>query len=240
MNEPKKYTLFCDESCHLQYDNSNVMCIGGVVVPAEHIADYKDAIKQIKRTHGILHEIKWNTISQTHLDMYKELIEFFFNSEMMFRCVLIKNKNNIEAHSLNRREYNEFYYSIVERLIRFSIQHNNDGGNCLFRVFLDLKDSHGMAKLSSVKDRISGVLTNGNQMTHIQNIRSHESVFIQLADIFIGAITYISRGLSQSNAKIQIAKMIENLSGYNLDEGTEPDDCKFSIYDFQPKRRSNG
>lgn len=239
MNEQKAYTVFCDESCHLQYDNSNVMCIGGIVVPDEFLAEYKDAIKQIKRKHGILHEIKWNTMSETHLEMYKELIRFFFSSEMMFRCILIKNKHNIAAHTLNRQEYNEFYFSIVERLIRFTIQHNGTA-NGNFRFFLDLKDTHGMTKLSAIEKRISGQLTNGNQMTHLQNIRSHESVFIQLADIFIGAVTYISRGLKTSTAKIQIASLIENLSGYNLGEGTEPGDCKFSIYDFQPKRRTNG
>lgn len=208
-------------------------------MPNEHILQYKEDIKQIKRKHGILHEIKWNTISETHYGMYKELIEFFFNSDMMFRCVLIKNKHNIAAHTLNRQEYNEFYFSIVERLIRFTIQHNSSC-NSSFRVFLDLKDSHGMTKLTSVQERISGQLTNDNRMTHIQNIRSHESVFIQIADIFIGAITYVSRGLHKSKVKIQLAELIEKLSGYNLDEGTEPGDCKFSIYDFQPKRRNNG
>lgn len=239
MNEKKTYTVFCDESCHLQYDNSNVMCLGCIVVPNEFFAEYKESIKQIKRKYGILHEIKWNTISVTHLDMYKEIINFFFRSEMMFRCVLIKNKRNIAAHTLNRQEYNDFYFSMVERLIRFTIQHNG-GENGAFRVFLDLKDSHGMTKLSAIEKRISGQLTNGNQMTHLQNIRSHESVFIQLADIFIGAVAYISRDLNTSNAKIQIAKQIEDLSGYNLDEGTEPGDSKFSIYDFQPKRKING
>jgi len=214
------------------------MCVGGVVVPSEHLSEYKESIKRIKRRHGILHEIKWNTVSSTHLEMYEELMRFFFESEMAFRCILIKNKSNISAHDLGRKEYNDFYFSIVGQLIRFAIQHNGGRDNS-FRVFLDLKDSHGAAKLASVKERICRNLADMNSMSHIQNIRSHESVFIQLADIFVGAITYVARGLGQSHAKISIARVIENLSGYKLGEGTEPGDDKFSIYDFQPKRRSN-
>ncbi len=78
MVESHNYTLYCDESCHLQFDKSNVLCIVGIIVPDNRISEYKEIIKQIKRKHGILHEIKWNTVSKTHLDMYEELIHFFF------------------------------------------------------------------------------------------------------------------------------------------------------------------
>lgn len=238
-SKSKEYILYCDESCHLQYDKSNVMCVGAIVVPALYVAQYKEAIKRIKRNHSILQEIKWNTISGTHLKMYEELVRFFFESEMSFRCILIKNKHNIAAHTLKRQEYNEFYFSIVERLIRFAIRHNGTENNS-FKVFLDFKDAHSMSKLRAVEENICKNLSDGNVIGHIQNIRSHESVFIQLADIFIGAITYAARGLSQSDAKVRLIRLIEDMSGYQLDEGTEPGDNKFSIYDFQPKRKSNG
>lgn len=237
VQEKNKYNLYFDESCHLQYDNSDVMCIGGIVVPAEKIQEYKDAIKAIKRKYAILHEIKWNTISTTRINMYKELLEFFFSSQMSFRCILIKNKSNISAHTLNRIEYNEFYFSIVEKLIRFSVRHNG-GNNNDFRVYLDLKDSHGAKKLRAIENVLHGGLENNNEVSHLQNIRSHESVFIQLADILIGAIAYKTRKLKGSEAKLQLIEHIEKLSGYSIDEGTEPGDAKFSIYDFQPKKRN--
>lgn len=236
MNEKKKYNLYCDESCHLQYDSSEVMCIGGIVVPENRIIEYKNFIKAIKRENGILQEIKWNTISATHIEMYRKLISFFFSSEMAFRCILIKNKSNISAHTMNREEYNSFYFSIIDKLIRFSVQHNG-GDNNDFRVYLDLKDTHGTKKLQAVNHALSQELSRGNIVSHLQNIRSHESVFIQLADILIGAITYRARDLNGSSAKSNVVQFIEELSGYELNEGTEPGDLKFSIYDFQPKKR---
>lgn len=230
------FNLYCDESCHLQNDSSDVMCVGGIVVPYERIEEYKTSIKAIKRKYGLLQEIKWNTISSTHIRMYEELISFFFASEMSFRSILIKNKSNISAHTLGKDDYNSFYFSIIERLIRYSVQHNK-GSNNDFRVYLDLKDSYGSKKLRVVEDTLKQELDRGNVVSHLQNIRSHESVFIQLADIIIGAIAYRARGLNGSIAKIATLKQIERLSGYTLNEGTEPGDNKFSIYDFQPKKR---
>ncbi|WP_301425328.1 DUF3800 domain-containing protein [Bacteroides caecimuris] len=237
MDQPKKaYSIFCDESCHLQFDNSDVMCIGAIIVPDALLDTCKHELKRIKSKYGILHELKWNTVSRTHLAMYDEILRLFFESPMTFRSVLIKNKSNIQAHSLGRDEYNRFYYSVIERLIRFSIRHNSDSAN-FYRIFLDLKDNHGKIKLASIHNELTRMIGTNDIIQSLQNIRSHESQFIQLADIIIGAITYRARGLSGSEAKIHIVKFIEELSGYQLDEGTEPGDDKFAIYDFQPKRR---
>ncbi|MBD5336561.1 MAG: DUF3800 domain-containing protein [Bacteroides sp.] len=238
MNQPgKTYSIFCDESCHLQFDDSDVMCVGAIIISDEYLETYKNEIKRIKSKYGILHELKWNTVSRTHLTMYDELLRLFFESPIVFRCILIKNKSNIKAHSLERDEYNRFYYSVIERLIRFSIRHNSDIENS-YRVYLDLKDSHGKIKLASIHEELTAMIGTKDKIQSMQNIRSHESQFIQLADILIGAITYRARGLNGSQAKMHIVRLIEELSGYRLDEGTEPGDSKFAIYDFQPKRRN--
>lgn len=238
MGQPQKtYSIFCDESCHLQFDNSDVMCTGAIIVPDEHIDTYKGELKRIKSKYGILQELKWNTVSRTHIEMYDEILRLFFESPMAFRSVLIKNKSNIQAHSLDRDEYNLFYYSVIERLIRFSIRHNSDNINS-YRVFLDLKDNHGKIKLASIHKELTNMLGTADTIKSMQNIRSHESQFIQLADIIIGAITYRARGLNGSEAKTHIVRLIEDLSGYRLNEGTEPGDNKFAIYDFQPKKRN--
>lgn len=235
--QQKAYSIFCDESCYLQFDNSDIMCIGAIILPDSDLESYKSALKRVKRKYGILHELKWNTVSRTHLAMYDEMLRLFFDSSMVFRSVLIKNKLNIQAHSLERDEYNRFYYSVVERLIRFSIRHNSGSDNS-YRIFLDLKDNNGKIKLASIHNELTSMIGTNDRIQSLQNIRSYESQFIQLADIIIGAITYRARGLNGSEAKSHIVKLIEELSGYHLDEGTEPGDDKFAIYDFQPKKRN--
>ncbi|MCM1517606.1 MAG: DUF3800 domain-containing protein [Pseudoflavonifractor sp.] len=238
MEQPQMtYSIFCDESCHLQFDSSDVLCIGAIVIQDEYIDTYKNELKRIKSKHGILHELKWNTVSRTHLPMYDEIIRLFFMSPITFRSILIKNKSNIQARSLGKDEYNRFYYSVIERLIRFIIRHNPRNVNS-YRVFLDLKDNHGKIKLASVHKELTNMVGTDDIIRSMQNIRSYESQFIQLADIITGAITYRARGLNGSEAKTHIIRLIEDLSGYRLDEGTEPGDNKFAIYDFQPKRKN--
>lgn len=232
------YSIFCDESCHLQYDGFDVMCIGAIVVPDSDIEYYKNAIKKIKRDNGILHELKWNTISQTHLSMYNEIIRLFFNSPMTYRSILIKKKSNLQAHSLDSNEYNHFYYSVIERLIRLTICHTKEEFGT-YKVFLDIKDNHGKIKLSSIEKELKLMIDTNINFISLQNIRSHESQFIQLADIITGAITYRARKLEGSKAKVYVADLIESMSGYYLSEGTEPDSDKFTIYDFQPQKRNS-
>ena len=237
MEKKQTYSLFCDESCHLQYDGSDVMCIGALVLADSEISKYKTEIKRIKLKYGILHELKWNTISNTHKAMYDELIDLFFNSNMAFRCILLKNKTNIKAEDLDRASYNEYYYSLIEKLIRYAVRHNNNA-NGNYRIFLDLKDTHSHIKLSTIKAELENSLSGNEHIISMQNIRSHESQFIQMTDLLLGAVSYRARGLNTSKAKIYIVDKIEKLSGYVLNEGTEPGDDKFSIYDFQPKRRN--
>jgi hypothetical protein len=60
---------------------------------------------------------------------------------------------------------------------------------------------------------------------------------LQLADFFIGAITYKARGLhllaTSSQVKKDIVAYLEKKSGYQLDDGTAPFEEKFNIFDFQ-------
>jgi len=65
MAEAEKYYLFIDESCHLHHDQSNVISIGFIKVPASEYQQIKSEIKDIKLRYGILHEFKWNTCSST-------------------------------------------------------------------------------------------------------------------------------------------------------------------------------
>ena len=69
------------------------MCIGAIIISDEYLEEYKNKIKRIKNKYGILHELKWNTVSRTHLAMYDEILSLFFESPMTFRSILIKNKS---------------------------------------------------------------------------------------------------------------------------------------------------
>ena len=47
------YTVYCDESCHLQNDQSSVMVLGAMYCPKEKKKDIYSDIRAIKKKHGL-------------------------------------------------------------------------------------------------------------------------------------------------------------------------------------------
>lgn len=238
--DKERFVFYIDESCHLEHDHLPVMCIGYIKVPENRAEDLKQKIKAIKREYGILHEIKWNTVSNTHVKMYKKLVDYFFDSEMEFRCILVKYKNRLDNLSFNNGEHDNFYYKMIYYLLVNPYTNPSDTND--YRVFLDIKDTKGRTKLNKIQEVFSNKFYGKSPFLSFQHIRSHESQFIQLADFLIGAVTYKARNLhlsaEGSPAKKELINYIEMKSGYVLDEGTEPGEIKFNIFDHQPRKRN--
>ena len=70
-------------------------------------------------------------------------------------------------------------------------------------------------------------------ITNMQVIRSHEVEIMQIVDILIGAIAYVSRGLNSVNAKNEIISLIKERSGYSLVRNTPPREDKFNVFHLQ-------
>lgn len=232
----KEYNIYCDESCHLVNDNMSVMCLGYTKVERESYFILKKKIKAIKLKHKSTTEIKWNTLSVSRLDLYKELIDFFFQNEIEFRCILIKNKVKLDHNQFNKGDSENFYYKSVYLLL------NNQYANPIdnrYRVLMDIKDTRGRERLMNINEVFYNKHHGNSPFIYFQHIHSHESEFIQLADLFIGAITYKARKKDieegASKAKLEIIKYLEEKSHYSIDEGTEPWESKFNIFDFQLK-----
>ncbi|KHJ37138.1 hypothetical protein PBAC_26730 [Pedobacter glucosidilyticus] len=231
------YNIYIDESCHLANDDSPVMCIGYTKIKAGDYEEIKNKIKEIKLIHKSPTEIKWNKLSLSRLPLYKSLVDFFFNTAIDFRCVLIKNKNRLDHTQYNQGDPNNFYYKTVYLLL-------NKGTNPIkdhqYKVLLDIKDTRGRDRLKKLSEVFNNKYQGGSPFIHLQHIHSHESELLQLTDLFIGAITYKSRYANlagnASKVKVELIKYLEQKSGYQLDEGTEPWETKFNIFDFQPKK----
>ena len=223
----EQYSFFVDESCHLEHDKSPVMCVGAICVPEDRYQQYKEDIKSIKQKHGILHEVK-------------ELVDYFFASEMGFRCVLVTYKDRLDNQSFNNGEHDNFYYKLIYYLLYNPYAYNYTQ-DFEYKVFLDIKDTKGRKKLDKITQVFANQFHGKSPFTHFQHIRSHESQFIQLTDLFIGAITYKARHLDSvgdaSPAKVELVRYLENKSRYTLDEGTVPYESKFNIFNLQPRKK---
>ena len=77
-----EYNVYCDESCHLEHDNSNVMVIGAVYCPKKMVKKINKDIYSIKERYGLPKngELKWVKISNSNFNVYRALIEYFFSN----------------------------------------------------------------------------------------------------------------------------------------------------------------
>lgn len=235
----KKYNIYCDESCHLEHDDSPVMCIGYTKIEHSLYPKIKCDIKAIKLKHKSPTELKWNKLSMSRLELYKEVIDYFFNNDIEFRCVLIKNKQNLDHAKYNKGDHNTFYDKTVYLLL-------NSATNPIdfnYKVHLDVRETHGKERLNTIEEIFSNKHRGESPFKNFQHIHSDENELLQLTDLFIGAITYKCRPDFKADNASKVKKLVisylESKSGYLLDEGTEPWETKFNIFDFQPKSSSN-
>lgn len=228
--------IYCDESCHLELstkseDMQKSMVIGGIKCRKEHVKEISDDIKKIKEKYGIYkyNEIKWTKVSQSKIEFYKELIRYFFNQDRLeFRCVVFPDKSKFNYSRYDHDDiYNIMYYLLLNKMIKNSEYYN---------IYVDKKDTRGSSKFKRLREYLCKHHGDFQMETikRIQIVDSRDLQIMQLADLFIGAISYYNRGLSRNNsfssAKRELVELIEDLSGVDLGKKTNLSKQKFNVF----------
>lgn len=202
--------IYCDESCHLENDNEKVMAIGGIVCSNYAKKSIYEDIKKIKIRNNIPinREIKWNKVSKGELNYYKDLINYFFSNELLrFRAVLLPDKSKLR-HNDYCQTHDDFYYKMYFYVISYFFADDNN-----IEVYIDIKDTNSSRKIK----KLQRVLNRSTEkVTKIQKIRSHENSILQLTDLILGAVTYINRNLTGSEAKLELSNLIQSKSEQTL------------------------
>ncbi len=229
------YNLFVDESCHLAHDQIPVMCIGYIKVPQLAYEELYKKLVELKKYNALSPELKWNKFSKSRLPLYKKLVDFFFENPLEFRCVVVKYKDRLNHTDFNRGSHDNFYYKMTYYLLR----PNPPGVH--YRVFMDIKDSRGKEKLTKIQEVFENLHHGDSPFIYFQHLHSHDNVFFQLADLFIGAVAFrvrqVNGELKEHEAKKEFIQYLETKSGFVLHEGTPVWETKFNIFDHQPKQK---
>lgn len=201
----KTFNIYCDESCHIENDHKPFMFLGSVSVPYNQVRFHTEQIKELKKKHNFYAEIKWSKVSKSKLRFYSELVDYFFNTDIKFRTVGVKkSKINNEAFQQN---YDDFYYKMY-----YSLLNHNINTSYNYNVYLDIKDTLSAYKVNRLKKILN---TKFGVFRNVQNIRSHESLLLQLADFMMGAISYENNQTDKKNlAKLQVIEKIKNHCSY--------------------------
>lgn len=195
----KTFNIYCDESCHVESDHKDFMFLGSIKSAYNEVKTHTENIKKIKRKHNFYGEIKWTSVSKSKLHFYSELVDYFFTTDLSFRSIGVR-KSKIRNDDFEQN-YDEFYYKMYYILLNHNI-------NSAFKynVYLDIKDTLSANKVRKLKEILN---TKYGVFRNVQNIRSNESLLLQLADFLMGAVSYENNDLDRRNtAKIYIINKI--------------------------------
>ena len=219
----KTFNIYCDESTHLMHDGHPFMLYGYVSVASNQIKLAKEQINAIKEKFSYEEELKWTNVHEKTLSLYRELVEYFFMTDFKFRTVIV-DKSQIDE---NRPDYtfNDFYYRMYFQLLHHDINLENN-----YNVYFDVKDTCSQQRLHKLRD-----ILKWTSIRNFQFVRSNESVFLQLADVLMGAINYnlrIQRGeiAGKVVAKRKIVDIIQQHTDISLEKTSPASNKKFNLF----------
>jgi hypothetical protein len=226
---PRSYNIYCDESCHLEHDHQDVMILGAVWCPADKTRGVMTRVKEIKARHGVapLTEVKWVKVSPAKLQLYLELVDYFFDDDdLHFRALVVPEKGKLD-HAAFQQDHDDWYFKMYFDMIKVLLGPNDE-----YRIFLDIKDTRSSAKVVKLHEVLCNNMYDFRReiLKQIQTVRSHEVQILQLCDILLGAVSYANRDLHTSAAKEQLVERIRQRSGYSLRRTTLYGESKFNLF----------
>lgn len=216
----KTFNFYCDESCHLENDNFPFMLISYISSSYNQVKLHSQYIRTLKRKHFFKGEMKWSALSKSQYPFYKEVIEYFFATDLQFRAIVI-DKSQLKHNEFNQT-HDEFYDKMYFQLLNKKIFPENN-----YNIYLDIKDTHSFEKAASLK-----LFLNRNfvSVRTLQIIRSYESELMQLTDVIMGAIAYHLRNEKKVIAKNKIIERIQSHCPLPITQSTARTAEKFNLF----------
>ncbi len=224
------FNIYCDESCHLENDGMTAMVLGAVWCPLDKTREIAIRLREIKQKHKLSmnFEVKWTKVSPAKQSFYLDMIDYFFDDDdLHFRALIIPDKSILNHAAFPGQSHDLWYYKMYFDLLKVIFR-----PGARYRIYLDIKDTCGAQKAAKLHE----VLCNerydfSKQMIErLQLVQSHEIEQLQLADLLIGAISYLNRGLAKNAGKIALIERMQRRSGYTLTRSTLVREEKMNIF----------
>ncbi len=94
------------------------MVNGAILASEDEVVQINKDIKALKYKHRYFNELKWTKLLKSKKEFYRDLIDYFFNSNMRFKATFIPNKKQ-NLHQAHGKSHDEFYYIVYHYTIRF-------------------------------------------------------------------------------------------------------------------------
>lgn len=227
--ETTEYSVYCDESCHLQHDQQRVMVLGAVWCPTAAAPRINRDLRRIKTDFHMSpgFETKWTKVSPAALGFYVRCLDYFFsNPDLHFRVLVVPDKSKLD-HDRFDQTHDEWYYKMYFEMLKAILSPSGR-----FRMYIDVKDTRGSEKIAKLHTVLCNSMYDfSHHVIHtVQLVRSHEVQLMQLTDLLVGAVAYANRGLNTSEAKLALVEHLRTRSGYSLTRTTLLREEKLNVF----------
>jgi hypothetical protein len=227
-----EYNIYCDETCHIQNEDSDYMIIGSIYCPKAKVQEISQYIKKLKNKYkiGDKSEIKWTKVSNNKIEFYTDLINYFFiEDDLSFRAIVC-DKTELD-HKKYNQTHDEWYHKMYYDMLKYIFSPNNT-----YNIYGDIKDNNSYKNFQKTLNflRLNIVDSTGKTIKKMQPINSNESTILQMTDLIIGALAYFYRGLETSEAKLKVVELIQKQLPYSLGSSTPFGKQKFNVFIWEP------
>ena len=224
-----KFEVYCDETYPDLFSSgkprARYMLIGSLWLKTDDRVKFKEDIHGLRDKYKIGGEFKWQKVSPSRLDFYRELMSWFCNQaeNLRFRCIAVaQEKVNLLHYHENDQElgFYKFYYQLLHHWITDFNE---------YIVFCDFKTNRYRNRLHVLK-RCLSASNLSSTIADVQAIRSRESVLIQLTDVLTGtASARLNDSLRENSAKSEIVNYLESKLNRKI-QHTFKAEQKFNVF----------
>lgn len=212
------------------------MVLGAVWCPQTKLREVNERIKQIKTRNGVdcNAELKWTKISPSKVQLYKDVVNYFFDDDNLgFRALIIPNKSKLD-HERFGQTHDTWYYKMYFEMLKAILFPTEQ-----YEIYIDIKDTNSYKKSQKLHEICCNKIYDFNEkiIRKLQPIRSDEIQIMQIVDILIGAVGYhnriFSNDFTRSSAKLEMIDLIKKRSGYSLHKTTllREEKCNLFFWD---------
>ena len=227
------FNIYCDESCHLEHDGQSAMVLGALWCPLDKTREIAVRIREIKRKHAVApaFEVKWTKVSPGKKQLYLDLLDYFFDDDdLHFRGLVVPDKTKLNHAAFPGQDHDAWYYKMYFDMLKVILSPKGR-----YRIYLDIKDTRGAEKVKKLHDVLCNNLYDFSReiVEWVQLVHSHEIEQLQLADLLIGAVSYMNRGLHSNAGKQALVDRMRQRSGYSLTKTTLLREDKVNLFRWQ-------
>lgn len=234
-----KNVAYADESG----TSANEKCytIGALLVPEEQDEQFRNAVVKLGREHGIVGEVKWKKVSNSHglINFGISVLKLIIESDCCFSAIVVQKS----LYQKWQSDKESAFYTTYSQLFKHAV----DGLGKTVRIHIDDRvDSYGKQDevVEIVTNRMLGQASSPGNVSEVIKSDSKELVCLQVADFLTGAINtahhqYLNPSWKFSPGKaLFISKMAQILGWDRLVYDTYPN-TNFNIWHFPIEWRAD-